>query len=329
MPTPMQRLRSLVTLRFGVRSLLIAVTCLAVALGWWRHRAEQQRLAVAWIESRGGRVELQHEADYKSRQPAPTVYYSTGSAEDQAQWAASLPKPSWLERQLGPHYLHAVSSIFFYHADLQGDVWRLKHAHSLRRLGIVESRLDEKAWEAIGNCRNLQSLSISECECDSQGFAQLATLPKLTVLGLDRVQLEESALAAIGKCTNLKTLDLTFCAFEAEHLSHLSELHKLTHCGLGFTSVGDEQLKVVAAWPKLTRLELGNQVTDACVPDLLSAGQLEHLIFMQSTITDAGLNELLKLPNLQTIQFSKCLISDELLSRISRERPTLMISYVR
>ena len=43
--------------RFSIRSLLIAITVIAIGLGWRVDRAFQQRAAVVWIEANGGKVE--------------------------------------------------------------------------------------------------------------------------------------------------------------------------------------------------------------------------------------------------------------------------------
>src|SRR5262245_53279693 len=96
-------------LRFSLFSFLSVVAILAGALGWTRHRAEQQRLAVEWILSQGGEIRYDHYKKLKTN-----VYYTYGSPEDRAQKAALRPDNSWLANTLGEHYVHRIEKLHFH-----------------------------------------------------------------------------------------------------------------------------------------------------------------------------------------------------------------------
>jgi hypothetical protein len=127
----------------------------------------------------------------------------------------------------------------------------------------------------------------------------------------------------------MESLDLTCCRFPAEDFESLRPLSKLTHCSVGFTSVDDRRLDVVADWPNLQHLALGERVTDAGLDHLTGLANLDTLVFMKSAVTDRGILKLVTLPRLKSIHLSDCRLSDELIYRLGNEDPHWMISYVR
>jgi len=310
--------------RFSLSSLLSAVTLVAAVLGWIRYRAEQQRLAVEWILSQGGQIRYDHYRKLKAN-----VYYESGSPEDRAQRAALRPENSWLANTLGEHYVHRIEGILFQQSKLEGEVWRLQYAHGAKDIGFWKCNVTTDVLEALGQCRSVEDLSIVDGRCDQAGLKYLARLPKLRHLSLREIVLDTDALEHLGKCSALESLDLTLCKFPADDLEKLRPLSKLTHCGLGFTSVTDRQLGVVAAWPNLQYLELGQHVTDVGLDHLANSRNLEALTFMKSAVTDAGILKLVELPKLKSVHLSDCRLSDELLLALCNEEPHWTITYVR
>jgi hypothetical protein len=310
--------------QFSLLSFLVAVSLLAGAFGCARHRAEHQRLAVEWIESQGGQIRYDH-----YRQPRTDVFYSTGSEEAKAEFAALRPKNSWIANTLGEHYVHRIENIHFQESQLQGEAWRLAHARGAKLVSFWECEISAEVLEALGRCKSVEEISIVDCRCDTSGLAHLANLPKLKRLTMHRIKLDGDALAHLGKCVSLESLSLTYSTFPADEIENLRPLNKLTYCALGFTSVGDEQLSVVSSWPNLQRIDLSDHVTDAGLDHLTELKNLDSLAFLQSKVTDEGIVKLVKLPKLKSIQMSNCQLSDELMTRLSVNEPHWEISYVR
>lgn len=309
--------------RVSLFTLLACVTCIGVALGIVRHRAEQQKQAVAWILDQGGEVRFTH-----YRKLVTDVYYSTGSDEDKAQRAALRPDNSWLADTLGEHYVHHVESLTFHECKFDGEAWRLAHAYGAKSMVFWKCNLTAEVLAALGDCSGLENLTVVECDWDQSALSHLASLPRLKTLDVREMPLEKG-LEHLGKCRNVELLDLTYSRFEPDDFEKLRPLTKLLQCGVGFTSVGDDQLDVIAGWPQLKRLELGEHVTDAGLAKLAGSKNLESLIFMKSPVTDAGIVKLVALPKLHSLQLSDCRLSDELIMRLSKEEPHWEISYVR
>ena len=311
-------------LRISLFGLFAAQTCIAVALGWICQRAEQQRQAVNWILSQGGEIRYEHYLKLKTG-----VCYTTGSEEDKAQRAACSPENGWLANAIGKHYVHHVEEVLFQKSKLEGDVRSLKYAHGAKKLMFWECNLTADVLASIGDCNNAETIYISDCRWNQTALGHLARLPKLKHLYLQNMPLDNEGLEHLGKCNGLESLDLTYCKFPATDFSKLRPLTKLTYCGLCFTSVGDKQLYVVADWRNLMRLELGENVTDAGLAELKKLKNLDTLVFMKSVVTDAGIVQLVGLPKLHSLHMSQCQLSDELISRLSKEDPKWVISYVR
>lgn len=311
-------------LRFSLGSFLVAIALIAAALGWIRHRAEQQRLAVEWIVSQGGEIRYDHYHKLNTN-----VYYQAGSAEDKAQSAALRPKDSWFCALLGDHYVYRIEQVSFYEAKLAGEVWRLPYAYGVQRIILQDCDVSAEALAAIGKCRSVEELTICDSRCDPAGLGHLAQLPQLKTLFLQGTPLDDGALEQIGKCRSLESLDLTYCTFPADDALHLRSLTRLRHCGLGFTSAADRHLTIVSSWPDLEYLEVGQQVTDDGLDHLAGVTKLKGIIFMKSDITDAGIVKLIDHPNLKSVHLSDCKLSDEMIRRLYQEEPFWSVSHVR
>ncbi|MEK6246894.1 MAG: hypothetical protein N2C12_01865, partial [Planctomycetales bacterium] len=72
-------------LRFSLLTLLILITVIAVAFGWWSHGARMQREAVVAFEAEGGRIKY----DFEAEELDGPIYW---------------PWPRWLVAWLGKDY---------------------------------------------------------------------------------------------------------------------------------------------------------------------------------------------------------------------------------
>jgi hypothetical protein len=286
--------------------MLAAVTCLTSSLGCISYRAEQQRLAVNWIESQGGEVRYDH-----YRKLVTNVYYTTGSEADKAQRAALRPENSLLANVLGEHYVHRIEEVSFYESKLEGSVWRLKHAYGAKSVGFGSCNLTADVLAAIGECSSIEQLHILDCEWDQNAISRLARLPKLKQLALRRMPLDAGGLEHIGRCSRLESLDLTWCIFPPDDVRHLSSLKNLKYCDFGLTAVGDDQLHVIAQWQGLQYLTLGDTVSDAKLEHLSGLTNLESLTFNRGVVTDAGVRHLVRIPKLKSVHFAECHVSDD------------------
>lgn len=296
----------------------------AALSGCAHYEARQQRAAVAWVETQGGRVTYDHQA--KNLKPV-NVWYSTGSEEDAAQWQSRLPEDTPLAKAMGRDFAYKVHEVSFYQSKLDGDPEVLKHANGMKELGFGDCDINQKMLVAIGKCQELEKLDFVDCRIkNAEALIHLAALPKLTALSIMRTTLDGPGIQHIARCTNLEQLELTGCKFDAAEAVHLRSLTKLTACDFNGTSVGDAEIGIVRHWPKLERLVLGEGITDAAMVDIKTVKSLKGIAFDGSLITDASLDDLAELPNLNQLHLGERRVSQEAMTRWHREHPDVEVT---
>ena len=82
--------------QYRLRTLLIVTTITAIALGWWTHKARQQREAVAAFQEIGGRVEYDSSLPWTGGMKAPPKY------------------PQWLLDKVGVDLFASVQTLVLY-----------------------------------------------------------------------------------------------------------------------------------------------------------------------------------------------------------------------
>jgi hypothetical protein len=187
-------------LRYSLRSLLVAVTVLCVALGFWVNGAQRQRQAVADITAAGGVVRYDFE------------YHG------QATWRAvdgELPGPDWLCRLLGVDLFDNVT-----YAELTYDATDDTVAH-------------------VGGLERLQELHLGNSQVGDAGVAHLSGLTRLEVLWLYDTQVTDTGLALLRDLRSLQVLELDGAQVSDAGLEHLTGLNRLQVLSLEDTQVTD------------------------------------------------------------------------------------------
>ena len=93
-PTTARRFHWRRFIQFRLRTLLILTTIIAILLGWWSHKARQQREAVAAVQAARGRIQY----DFQNRK-----------LKEPPRW------PKWLVSGIGVDYfanVHGVDLVF-------------------------------------------------------------------------------------------------------------------------------------------------------------------------------------------------------------------------
>jgi hypothetical protein len=98
---------------------------------------------------------------------------------------------------------------------------------------------------------------------------------------------------------------------------------------VGTEEVTDAGLAVVKSLPNLKKLELGANVTDACLDHLSGHPKLAELDIFGTKITDAGFTRLSELPQLQSVRCYERNISEDAVRTLQAARPNLKINWVK
>ena len=257
-------LRSL--LRFRLRTLLLAMLVISVAMGIYVNRAKRQQESVAAIKRLGG-----------------WAFYDYEIKDDKYDPQAESWAPQWLRRLLGDDYLHSVVQVNMVYSEHTGqrldnqqitdevllhmdgfpllEMILLKElqasddglAHvgrlgNLRKLYIWNGRnVTDEGVAHLAGCRQLEYLHLSESKLGDEGLRVLSGLPRLKGLSLQGNRCTDAGLAHVGRMRQLTSLwigcmDETRSNITGSGLTHLGKLTQLEELDLQNTGVSDKEL---------------------------------------------------------------------------------------
>lgn len=163
-------------LQFSIRTLLVLVTLLCVALGLWCVPAERQRRAVTAIEKLGGEV----------------AYAKPAASE-------TFPVPL-LRRWLPPVYFDEVEGLYL--GDTQvtdAGLARLQGLTGLEILFLDNTPVTDAGLARLQGLTTLRLLSLGDTQVTDAGLAHAQGLTGLRLLFLDNTQVTDAGLAELHK----------------------------------------------------------------------------------------------------------------------------------
>lgn len=234
-------------LQFSLRTLLVALTFLAILLGGWVNRAHRQREAVAAIRAAHGVV----------------VYdYEFAPARD---WLAAKSSPlGRLSAWMGDDYLRDVVAALLDN----NDVFDGAAFHEIAALSDI-MLLELGTWVTDANLKNiegltkLRSLTLRSPQITDAGLAHLVPLKRLTDLAIWDSQINGSGLKHLRGLTELDSLDLRGAWVGDGVLRQAAEIRSLKFITIVDANVTDDGLSHLTKATSLESLVLsGTQVTD-------------------------------------------------------------------
>ncbi|MCE9543933.1 MAG: hypothetical protein K8T25_00180 [Planctomycetia bacterium] len=168
--------------QFSLRTLLILTTVSAVGfawLGWWSHKARQQRAAVAAFIQAGGSVGYDISSD-RFKQP---VYW-----------------PVWLIQDRSIDYFVSVNLVELRNAKVtDSGLEHLKGLTGLRRLDLDGTQITDNGLEHLKGLKALQTLWLNETQVTDNGLEHLRGLTTLQWLRLDGTKVTDAGVARLQK----------------------------------------------------------------------------------------------------------------------------------
>lgn len=168
--------------QFSVRTMLLLVGGLCVALNLWIVPSERQRRAVAAIEALHGRV------NYIIKQPTTESFAET-----------------LLRRWLPQTYFHDVICVVLENAQVtDAELARLKGLTGLERLYLVNTQVTDDGLTNLHGLTKLQRLYLINAQVTDAGLTHLRGLTALEHLYLVNTQVTDNGLsqlrAALPNC---------------------------------------------------------------------------------------------------------------------------------
>ncbi len=211
--------------RISLRTLLICVTLLCIAIGRIAVTASRQRGAKEELQRLGVSVMYEHEWQYSGKI---------------ISLASRLLEP--LARYIDPNLVLPVTVV------------RTRYLEAPSLKGGAEYTSSDVVTP-ISNLTNLQSLSLTHTNVKNTDISQLAHLSRLEHLDLHMTKMHEGPIPGLNGL-RLKSLLLNRTRINDESISSLQAMNTLEHLDLTRTKVTDAGLQHLASLPNLKKLVL-------------------------------------------------------------------------
>lgn len=174
--------------QFRLRTLLVLTTIIAIALGWWSHKARRQREALeAFWELGGG-------STYDVSLPW------TGGKQDPPKW------PQWLLDNIDEDYLAGVDFLTLEDTRVtDADLQHLENLTALQELILDNTQTTDAGLQHIKGLTTLQEISLRNTTVSDAGLECLSALKALDILVVRDTQVTKAGVArlqeALPNCT--------------------------------------------------------------------------------------------------------------------------------
>ncbi len=231
-------------LRFGVRTMLVAVLVIGGGLAWIVRSARIQREAVAAI-----------------RKGHAGVYYDWMCKDGVPIRNAKPWWPRWLVDRVGVDYFSHVSFVWCRGSD--AELFHVGHLYQLERLDLAETEVSDAGLAHLKGLTNLQELNLAMTGVTDAGLAHLKRLTSLRSLTLGPCVTDNGlAHLSAGHLTRLEKLVLIASGVTDAGLEHLKGLTSLQDLVLNDTEVTCAGLPHLQRLPHLQSLALAGSFSE-------------------------------------------------------------------
>lgn len=303
-------------LQFRLRTLMLAVLCAAIAMGWWANRRHRWKSAIRQVELNEGRVGgfpgfSEHAGDVRE------VYFRTPKLPFHDRRFELRPK-----LDLGPirefRYLQELSLRW---RSIKKDSLRALRSNELSSLDMICADVSDDDLSYVGRFRMLTRLHVAGNPLGDRGVGCLVHLSRLELLNISGTQISDKAMFSIARLSSLKQLDISDTSVADVGDLPFPQLWNLV---LRRTQISDKAMLSVAQLPSLDTLDISDtSVTDVGVGYLRECRSLAFIACKGTPITEAGVRELSLIPSLTWIDCDAEVMSDDVLALFEKKEAAL------
>lgn len=271
--------------QYRLRTLLLAVTCLAALLAHGSNHAHRRAQAIAVIRDAGGHCYSGPDLSNVQRWLGWLVSADSGEP---------MSRVDLREARLSESLLEGLPVL--------AEVERLAMGGAL-----------PETWPLyVSRLRRLRHLELRDTSVHDHDLDMLRSWPQLHVLALENTEITEVALRDVGDCQSLTHLVLDESTVRDRDVLALAKLQDLHDLYLIDTPITNEALKTIGRLKSLRFLNLNRcRVSDDGLRFLRGLRQLEGIVLEGTAITDARLHHLQAMPALDDIHLGDTAVSDE------------------
>ena len=220
-----------------LRGQLVVIGVLAIWMGWFIHRVNVQRGAVAVIQRAGGSVHYDAE-------------YDIGNGLQR-----SVLAPRWLTDSLGIDFCSTVDMVSFHETgadELAGHVAKLPSLHT------VDFGLSDLSDAGLSHLRGLDltRLMLGQTKVTDAGISHLHGISSLDLLDLDKTSVGDSAMAELTSLPRLSFLLASDTEVGDLGVNSIRKFPAIKVLDLEGTQIGDAGAAQLKSLPALMRLQL-------------------------------------------------------------------------
>ena len=252
----------------SLRTAALCFTALAVWMGWYSNRAWQQRRAVETILRKGGRIcyyyndPVRDPMAVSAPQPALANYLGIDFVETVT--IAEFLGKDFTDADLALlDQLPRVHWLRLYDTSITGSGFR--HVSSCKKVTVLLvnlSPLEDLALTEIGRMPQLKTLHITDgSRITDDGLRALASLRQLESLSLSQCDISDAGLEKLDPPESLREVSLEDTHIGNASVSLLARLPNVTRLSLVGSPVGDAAIPDLARMSGLKSVMLGNTRT--------------------------------------------------------------------
>jgi hypothetical protein len=291
--------------QFGLASLMLLVTSIGVACGWFAHELRQAKFQRK-IAAVAPKFNCGIFYDYNIS-PSGGFQFFTGDR----------PGITWLHRVLGEDFFHDIVG-----AQLTTDegLELLEGRTSIRRLILDHSQVTDRGMRPVERFKELEWLDLRDANhITDAGLQPLSRLTRLKGLLLRRTGVGDAGMVHLQDLKQLEILDLGMTKVTHQGLVHLSGLTRLKQLSFWGNRIEDPGMTKIGRMMELEILELGfAPITDAGLVHVKDLRHLQNLNLRGSQVTDAGLTHLAGLQRLQQLDLFNTQITNHGIEQLAR-----------
>lgn len=301
-------------LRFSLRTMAVLLTVVCLFLGWIGPKwvaAQREKVAVEKIAAAGAMIQYDYQEDWENDDSDP------------------VPHGAFVLRYLlGEHILSRATTVYFYPGSKPNEAADLlPELTQLRTVTFgTDVKLTDASVEAMVGCENLTKIWTASGVFSAKQLAMLSSVKSIQHLSLCDRSASDACLQQLHLFPNLKSLSIdsrlsTDIGIQA--IAEVSSLESLV--ARSIPNVTNEGITPLHRLKKLKKFHIPysagtNQLTEACLPDILKIRSLEDLdlSFYKTRVEfePAQYSEFESLSHLKKLSLRHSNIQDEALLRI-------------
>ncbi len=236
--------------RISLRTFLVVLVIVAIAIAWFAHYARQRTAALAAIRQAGGDIRM-----YAGK---PSLLEEWFGAELFGRVDEVDLREGKVDNGLLIHIgvLKELRRLDLSNADIDdAGVRHIAHL-PLQELWLQSTDITDASAATLSKIKSLYFLQLNATSLSDAFLENLQPLPELKDLGMRGTLVTNAGMKYLSRHSNLEQLDVYSTEIDDSGVERLVDCQSLTYLGLSMTNVTDRVFQHLTKLPNLTDADL-------------------------------------------------------------------------